>query len=100
MYTKPPRPTTRSRHQPRLTRAERESTIVFNDLDAFASVSTTSPIVARRWQRRGVELVEQNGTWRGSVPKSNVLVRVLSRRHANCGSFGRRSADESTQVDE
>lgn len=79
------------RHQPSyLKRAERESILIFNDADSTAIVSTTSPVVARRWRARGVPLVESNGSWRAVVPKSCVRVSVVPRRRPNAGSFGRR----------
>jgi len=59
-----------------LSREERETGIIWNDLDSLATVWTTSPIVRARFEKRlGMTAVlDPNGAWSWTVSKASIRI--------------------------
>jgi hypothetical protein len=62
------------------SREEQETVIRFDATEEQAYVSTFSPDVARRWEKRGIVLTRRGGEWLGRVDKSWVRVSPPPRR--------------------
>jgi hypothetical protein len=71
------------------SREEQETVIRFSEASPTASLWTASSRVAERWRRRGIEVVERQGSWWAEVPKTRVRVMKPVIRLANGGSFRR-----------
>ena len=72
-----------------LTRAERETVILFSQADDVATVTTSDPVVRRRMTRLfGKPVEEWDLTKRWVVPVGSVLPRRLPRGARHGGQFG------------
>lgn len=60
---------------PKLTRLERETTIVFNEQDTDATLWTASLVEVRRWAKLGLAVTPESHGWRASLPKRLIRLR-------------------------
>ena len=56
---------------------ERETTILFNELEPDAVLWTASPAMMREWRDSGYPVKETHGGWRCSIAKTNVRLKAL-----------------------
>lgn len=68
-------------HPRRRTRLERETTVSYNEQEAYATLWTSSPREMTRWAKLGLVITPKNGGWAALVEKKRIRiakVRVTS----------------------